>query len=77
MSLLRPAPAPVPGAPLTRGQEHQRQREEHHRLQLRVSWHLQGMHARGRVSGCPYCYPPGRWGDYTPGPTYREILEGK
>lgn len=23
-------------------------------------------HARGRESGCPNCYPPGRRGDYRP-----------
>lgn len=48
-----------------------------HERQLRVDWHHVGMHQLGRCDGCPYCYPPGRWGDYMPGPTYREILEGK
>jgi hypothetical protein len=77
MSLLMPAPPAPPEAPYTRAQESQRRLEEHHRLQLRVRWHWDGMHQRSRVDGCPYCYPPGRWGDYMPGPTYGEILEGK
>lgn len=62
----------------TRRRQQARLQAENEGRQALVSEHIIVGHGRRRaMPGCPYCYPPGRWGDYMPGPTYREILEGK